>query len=326
MSFPAPLLSIVLIIASAVAAQAAETAPTWAYPVNPANDPPPPDDGALLHVPGSTIGLTRTRIAAIAGEVPDWLPNEHPPMPAIVARGRAPEVYACAYCHLPTGAGRPENANLTGLTPAYFKQQVHAFQNDERPGSEPARLPQTAMIALAKALTEDEIDAAAAYFSSLPPVSFVRVIETDRVPKTVVAGWMLARDPRGGTEPMGNRIIEIAEDFARFEKRDSHTPYIAYVPVGSLTRGEELANTGGNGRTLQCATCHGPDLKGMQAPDQPEAPLLAGRSPGYLARQLFDLRNGTRNGDAVTFMQPVVSDLSNEDIVALAAYLASLKP
>ncbi len=196
-----------------------------------------------------------------------------------------------------------------------------AFRNDSRPGSAPARLPQTIMIALAKAATESEIADAAAYFSVLPPKSFIQVIETAMVPKTIIAGWMLTLAPDGGTEPIGDRVIEIAEDFERFENRDSRTPYVAYVPVGSIQRGAELIATGGGGKTVQCVTCHGPELRGLL-----DVPPLVGRSPSYLMRQLYDLKHGARKGGATELMKPVVANLTEEDMVAIVAYLASREP
>jgi len=48
-----------------------------------------------------------------------------PPMPRIVAHGRD-DAWACAYCHLPNGQGRPENAPLAGLPAAYIVEQVNA--------------------------------------------------------------------------------------------------------------------------------------------------------------------------------------------------------
>ena len=242
-------------------------------------------------------------------------------MPAIVAQGRAPSAFACAYCHLPNGAGRPENASLAGLPANYIKQELRAFQHGGRPGSEPKRLPQTLMIAEAKTLTDPEIDAAADYFASLKPSSFIRVIETATVPRTAIAGWVLTPAPGGGIEPIGNRIIETPEDFERFEHRDSRTTFLAYVPLGSLRRGAELVNTLRDGTTPACVSCHGPDLKGVG-----DIPRLAGRSPSFLMRQLVDLRNGVRTGAASDLMKPIVAHLTDADLVALVAYLASREP
>lgn len=307
--------------ASACFALRATDVPAWAYIVNPPDAPAVVDDGSVVRVPDSEVALKRGELALKAGApVADWHPEEHAAMPAIVGRGRAPAVYACGYCHLPSGAGRPENASLAGLPADYIREQMLAFQRDERPGSEPGRLPQTVMIAVAKATTAAEIDEAAAYFAALPPVSYLTVIEADEVPRTVVAGWTLRKAPDGGNEALGQRIVEMPEDFERFENRDSRTPYVAYVPVGSRVRGGELVNTGAD-RTLACIACHGPDLKGAG-----NIPGLAGRSPGYLIRQLHDFRAGTRRGALSEQMQPVVANLTEADMIAIAAYLAGLTP
>ena len=298
-------------------------APAWAYPVNPPDAKGPTDEGKALRVPESDVTYTRSELKLVAGNpVADWHPDRHPPMPEIVSHGRKdPAVNACAYCHLPNGSGRPENTSLAGLTPDYFKAQMKAFRNDQRSGSKHDRVPQTGMVALSKQVSETDIEAAAAYFAAVRPEKFVDVVEADTVPRTIVAGWMLARDPRGGSEPIGNRIIEIAEDFERFEKRDSRTPYIAYVPRGSLSRGARLVAAGGDGKTVTCAICHGADLQGMA-----DIPRLAGRSPSYLFRQLFDMREGTRSGAATELMQQVVVNLSDADMIDIAAYLASGEP
>lgn len=242
-------------------------------------------------------------------------------MPAVVGKGRGAPIFACAYCHLPNGAGRPENTSLAGLTPTYFKRQILSFRVGDRWGSEPRRGPEGAMIALAKAASDADVDEAAAYFASLKPVSFVRVVETATVPKTTVKGWTLTSAPGGGTEPIGFRIIEMAVDFSRFENRDSRTPFVAFVPRGSISLGRDLVMTGAHGRSFSCISCHGPDLKGLI-----DIPRLAGRSPSYLVRQLYDMRSGTRKGGNAELMKPVVARLTDRDIVALAAFLASLSP
>ncbi len=194
---------LLLSLFAAASLPAKDEFPTWAYPVaapTPAGATSPADDDLPQRVPGSSVTLTKKQFAAHVTSVADWHPEDHPAMPAIVTVGREPAVWACAYCHLPNGAGRPENASLAGLTPGYIKQQVAEFKNGNRTGSEPKRAPQNFMIALAKALTDDEIAQAAAYFSSLKPESFVKVVEAESVPKAFVAGAMLARVPAGGEE------------------------------------------------------------------------------------------------------------------------------
>ena len=55
-------------------------------------------------------------------------------------------------------------------------------------------------------------------------------------------------------------------------------------------------------------------------------PGIAGRSPSYLMRQLYDMQQGTRNGSWTQLMKPVVSRLSEEDMMDIAAYTASRTP
>lgn len=312
---------VLLIVAVASVSGASSEPPAWAYPLNPPTKPSMVDPKELFQVPDSPLRLTRKEISSITIQAPDWHPDEHPPMPEIVVHGRPPQVYACAYCHLPNGAGRPENASLAGLPVNYFKHQMAALRSGDRRSSTADHAPQFNMTALAKAATEEEIETSAMYFASLKPTSFVRVVETDTVPKTIVAGWILTAVPGGGTEPLGQRIVETADDFERFENRDSRTTFVAYVPHGSIQRGAELATTGGNGRTQACLTCHGPELRGLA-----DVPRLAGRSPTYLVRQLYDLQHGARKGGTAELMKPVVAALTEDDMIALASYIASLKP
>lgn len=310
------LLAAALLLPTVACAQA----PAWAFPVKVSGAMlPPAEDGQAVRVPGSSRTFTRAQIVAMDVGPPDWHPDEHPDMPGIVGRSRRPAVYACAFCHLPNGAGRPENASLAGLSAGYIRAQLAAFREGTRPGSEPKRMPVAAMVAVAKELTPAEIEESAAYFAALRPKSYINVIETPMVPRTV-AGWMLVKSPEGGSEPIGTRIIELAEDVARFEHRDSRARFVAYAPPGSVARGKALVTTGG-GRTLPCASCHGRKLQGLA-----DVPRLAGRSPSYLFRQLYDMREGHRVGGASALMKPVVANLNDEDLVAIVAYLASRRP
>jgi cytochrome c553 len=127
--------------------------------------------------------------------------------------------------------------------------------------------------------------------------------------------------PGGGTEPLGNRIVTVPQDPERIESRDPHLGFIAYVPFGSLKKGEALVKTGGSGKTIQCRICHGPDLKGLG-----EIPRIAGVHPIYIARQLYNFKSGANGGVQAVLMKQVVTGLSDEDIVALAAYVGSQAP
>jgi cytochrome c553 len=311
-------LAVAALLATGVAGNGAEP-PGWAYAVNPPGLQPAPDDGTLRLVPGSTASFTVTQLRDLFN-VPDWYPDDHPPMPEPVAHGRKPGVFACAFCHLPNGLGRPENASLAGLPAEYIEQQIANFRNGSRKSSV-LSLPPALMIAVANGVSEADLTAAAAYFSSLKLRPWIRVVEAETVPKTRVLGFMLVPDGSGESEPIGNRVIEMPEDVPRTELRDSHSPFVAYAPPGSLARGEALVTTGGSGKTVPCGICHGPDLKGLGP-----VPALAGRSPSYLFRQLYDIQHGTRAGSWTALMQPVVAKLSEEEMVALAAYAASRAP
>ena len=157
-------------------------------------------------------------------------------MPEIVAHGKAPGVFACGYCHLPNGQGRPENASLAGLPEAYIIQQLADFKNGRRKSSEPRHTPTIAMIAKESQSEGKEVRVAAEYFAALKPRPWIRVVETDTVPKTHVAGWMLVQSEGGEKEPIGERIIETPENLERTELRDDHSGFVAYVPVGSIKK------------------------------------------------------------------------------------------
>jgi cytochrome c553 len=297
---------------------AAAAPPPWAYPVNQLASTVAAVTTNTVRVPDSAMSFLPSQLADVFN-VPDWHPQDHPVMPKIVAHGRKPTLFACGYCHLANGAGRPENANLAGLPFGYIAQQLAAFKSGARGNPVPQRLPAQFMIAIAKAATDSEIRVAAKYFSSLPPQSRVSVVETTTVPHTHVDGWSLAADKSLPQEPIGMRIIELARDRDRFENRDDRTEYVAYVPTGSLSAGENLVKKGGTD-TLACVDCHGADLKGSAI-----GPRIAGRSPSYIVRQLLDIQSGFRTGAGVAPMQAVVRALNQGDMVSIAAYVATLR-
>jgi cytochrome c553 len=298
--------------------------PPWAYTVNPPPSPgakpaPAAADPEPRTVPGSTLLFTPAQTRD-AFNPPDWHPAAHPPMPDSVAHGRRPELRACGFCHLVNGQGRPENASLAGLPAAYIIQQMADFKSGDRKSAEPRMGPPRAMIQDANAANEEDIRSAAAYFSSFPYKKWVRVVEAKDVPKTRIAGSMHVPTD-DGTEPLGQRIIEMPEDLRRTELRDGSSGFVAYVPVGSIATGEALVKTGGRGNTVACGTCHGADLKGLGP-----VPPLAGRSPSYTVRQMFDMQRGVRKGPWSALMKAAVEKLSVDDLIAIAAYTASREP
>lgn len=308
-----------LVLAIGSAAYGQEGPPSWAYPVNPPNfQRAPDDDGSIRRVPGSSAGFTLTQVRDLFA-APDWHPEDHPPMPAVVAVGRKPDVMACGVCHRADGAGGPENSSLFGLPAAYIVQQTIEFRDGLRNGSAP-RIANDLMIKLAKAVTDEELKEAAAYFASIKPKANIVVVETDTVPKTQVRDLFLAPiEGSSDKEPIGQRIIEIPESVENFLSRDTRVRFIAHVPPGSIQKGRQLATNGDP--SVQCTPCHGADLRGNDV-----VPTIAGRSPTYLFRQLYDFKSGARKGPNSQTMKPAVEKLTVADMIALVAYSASLAP
>jgi cytochrome c553 len=297
--------------------------PEWLYPIDPASIHPPPtppklDDKELLTIPDSTEKFTAARIGD-RYEPPDWFPAEHGPMPDIVAKGRKPAVTGCAYCHTPTGQGRPENSALAGLTENYIREQLKDFRSGARKPSGPeAFKPDSAMTRLAATLTDAEIDEAAKYFAAQKLARRVWIIESLRIPRAEPNHWVYEEVP--GTEDLNDRLLEVAPDIERHERRDPRMQYNAYVPPGSIGRGKRLVSTG-DGKTTACATCHGVTLKGLN-----DVPPIAGRSPTTLLRQLLAFKTGGRVNENAKLMAPVVEKLEVNDMVDIVAYLGTLYP
>lgn len=300
--------------------------PEWAYGIPQPGAKPPehahPEPSAQLRVPGSSRSFTLAQIEDSFGPA-DWFPEDHPTMPDVVAKGRRPDVRACGSCHYPNGKGRPSNGSVSGLPVAYFIQAVEDFKNGVRTSAELRKNNINLMIGLAKALTPDEIKAAAEYFAAIRwTTPWVRVVEAERVPKTAIEGFIHYRLPGNETEPIGARVVEMPEDNEQTEPlRNPRSAFIAYAPPGSIARGEALVTTGGGGKTMACGICHGPDLKGVG-----NVPPIAGRSPSYLVRQMYDIQAGTRRGPGAALMKTAVEKLANDDYVAIAAYVSSRTP
>ena len=311
--------------------EASDPPPPWAYgflaPPGPSEGAAPAalmtssaplDDSTPMHLAGSSLAFTAAQIRGDFGPA-DWYPGDHPPMPGIVAHGRKPGIRACSRCHYANGKGRPENAPIAGLPQSYFVQTMSDFKTGARKSADARKANTNEMIGIAKALTDEEVKAAAEYFSSMKWTPWITVVETETVPKTRISVGMFL--PREGNEkePIGQRIIEMPEDAEAAEVlRDPRSGFIAYAPVGSVKKGEELVMRGAAGKTTACAVCHGGDLQGLGP-----VPGISGRSPSYVVRQLYDMQKGSRRGQWSELMKPVVAQLSNGDLLAVSAYLAS---
>ncbi len=311
-------------VLGASASVAVDGPPTWAYGTDPAltriRQPNVAPDNGLKHVPDSDLAFTEAQIQNPFGPA-DWFPNDHSKMPEIVAHGRKPEIWACSLCHYPNGKGRPENAGVAGLPVDYFVHQMHDFRDGLRKSADVRKQNTNLMIAYAKAMTDKEIELAADYFGSMKWTPWIKLVETRTVPKTRLSVGMYLVLEGNQTEPLGERIIETPVNAEASEVlRNPRSGFIAYAPIGSIKKGEQLVTTGA-GKTTPCAICHGADLRGMGP-----VPGIAGRSPSYLVRQMYDMQQGARNGTWTQLMKPVVSRLSEEEMLNIAAYTASRTP
>jgi cytochrome c553 len=284
---------------------------SWAFPVK--NGDLPPEEAGPKSVPGSTKTYTQAQIEDLSNP-PDWFPEEHPPAPQIVQRGHG-DALACGACHLMSGVGHPESADMTGFTTEYIRRQMVDFKSGAR--KEPNR-----MNTIAAALSDDEIRQASEWFAKLKPYAWTKVVEATMVPKTFVGqGRMRFAQPGGGMEALGNRIITLPQDQSRVTKRDPHSGFTAYVPQGSIKKGEAFVKTGGSGKSVACAICHGDSLQGLG-----NVPRIAGLHPIYIVRQLHQFKDGTRNGGDAPLMKKPVSQMTDDDMIAVAAYVGSLNP
>ena len=279
----------------------------------------------LLEIPDSTEKFPLSRIND-AFNAPDWRPATHGPMPEVVAHGRKPAVMACAFCHTPTGQGRPENSSLAGLTEGYIREQLLDYRAGRRKAVGPETYaPIQNMIKIAKALTDQEIDDSAKYFAQQKLKRRVYVMESLRIPRAEPAAWIYVE--HGGTEDLDGRLLEVTQDLTRHERRDDRLEYLAYVPPGSINRGKRLVMGGESSGekpakvTMPCTQCHLANLKGTDV-----IPAIAGRSPTYLLRQLLAFRNGARVNDKSVQMNPVVENLTLEQMIDIVAYVSTQYP
>ena len=288
--------------------------PDWAFNIPDKIQPPGVRPEGVLRAPGSAKEYDAGKIAGNANP-PDWFPDEHGPAPRSV-KGDTGITMACGSCHLFSGQGHPESADIAGMPSEYLIRQMAYYKAGTR--KDDAR-----MSPIAKATSDEDVRQAAEYFAGLSPSVWVKVIESATPPKTYIAtaGRHRQLSPEGGTEPIGRRILEIPADPFRTEIRDPHSGFIAYVPPGSIAKCEVLVKTGAAGKTIACALCHGEGLKGLG-----EVPRLAGLQPLYIARQLFDMQYGSSAGKVAALMKQTVANLSEDDIIAISAYLGSLPP
>ena len=238
----------------------------------------------------------------------------------------------CLPCH----AKQVRSYATTGMGRSLTKPSAEAIKHQDfrhglRRSADPRKPNTNTMIDLAKAMTDDEVKESAEYFAAIKWTPWIRVVETETVPKTRIVGNLFLPIAQERTEPIAGRIIEVPEDLEQAETlRNPRSGFVAYVPIGSLAKGQDLVTTGGmrivgntivQGKTTPCVTCHGLDLMGVA-----DVPPIAGRSPSYIGRQMWDIQQGTRNGASVQLMKLAIANLTEEDLVAVAAYVSSRFP
>jgi cytochrome c553 len=280
---------------------------------------PVPDDGIMRTLPGTSKSFTRNA-AGDQWKPADWFPGDHPVMPKIVATGnKEAGVRPCSLCHFPNGRGKMENGHVAGLPSAYFLAQLDAFANGERYSADPRKANTNEMARIAHVLTDAEKIQAAEYFSSIKFRSIMRVVESEEAPQVrLTLNSLMLPVEDAPPMPLGQRIIEVPEYPELTEAlRYPRGTFIAYVPTGSIAKGEKLVTTGGD-KTIPCSTCHGPLLQGYE-----DVPAIAGRTASYTMRQLWDIKQGTRKSPLMT---AIVADLSAQDMLNIVAYLATQTP
>jgi cytochrome c553 len=297
-----------------VAQQGTGVEPAWAFPAADKDQPPVNEVNEPRQLPGSTKSYTPAQIDDLSNP-PDWFPEEHGTLPQIVQKGRPPNALACGSCHLMSGKGHPESADISGLPIDYLMHTMNDFKSG-------ARVDSARMNGIAKALSDEEIRQASEWASHLKPGGWIKVVEGETAPKSYVSvkGRMRLPHPAGGMEPLGNRIVELPDDTARATARDPKSGFTAYVPKGSIAKGSALANAA-PGKTITCSVCHGEGLKGSG-----DIPRIAGLHPIYIVRQLSNFQTGASAGTSAAVMKKVVANLTEDDMLALAAYASSLAP
>lgn len=282
-----------------VAGYAAENDLSWAYPVD-----SPAASNADSAAPSKPVN--QALIAASYTGLPR--------MPEVVAKGKP---VPCMQCHLANGGSHPESAAISGLTVNYIVDQVHAFRDGDRADVRTGR-----MVQVAKAISESDLKQAAEYYAAIGPErqKWIKTIVSDYVPKGPApfgGGGFRYHAAEGGTEALPpGVVVEVAENDELVRARDQiDGGFLQYVRADDLKLGEDVARKGA------CGTCHGADYRGSG-----DVPRLAGQHSLYLIRQLKDMQTGARKDPNTKLMKAVVANLSNRDMVAVAAYLASRSP
>jgi cytochrome c553 len=277
----------------------------------------------MYKLPGTDKTFLRSQISDPFGPA-DWYPNDHPPMPDIVAHGRKmgatvnDSIRACGLCHMPNGKGRLENSSVSGLPVSYFVQQMHDFKNGLRTSSEPRKGNSVIMAKIGKDMTEEEIKAAAEYFAAIKWTGrYIRVVEGNTVPKFRVLNGVnfVLEGAEAGTEPIGQRIIEMPEHNEHFEVlRDPKDGFVAYVPAGAIRRAKRWSRRAETG-DLACGVLATGRTRWAGPGASPRDVLAQHARPADVGHEA-----GHPQGRMGSLMKPVVQGPTNEEHVNILAY------
>ena len=136
MRTPLKTLLLVALFVSAVAAQNPTPTtipnglPEWAFNIPDKVQFPEPPVPSVVRVAGSSKEYEASAIRGNANP-PDWFPDEHPPAPRSV---KGPMPNACGSCHLMSGQGHPESADIAGMPAEYIIRQMNYFKSGARKG------------------------------------------------------------------------------------------------------------------------------------------------------------------------------------------------
>lgn len=131
----------------------------------------------------------------------------------------------------------------------------------------------------------------------------------------------------GLVQPLSQQDIE---DLAAYFESQSIKPGSSDSDL--LILGEQIYRKGNiKERVLACVGCHG--LKGagnkvllepLKAPSQVEAPRIGSQHAAYIIKQLKAFKDKTRNNDVGKTMRNIAKGMTDEEINAVAQYIATL--
>ncbi|MBE7423320.1 MAG: cytochrome c4 [Zoogloeaceae bacterium] len=156
-----------------------------------------------------------------------------------------------------------------------------------------------------------------------------------QVPEYIVKQLHDFKAGRRSNETMGPMAQPLArediEDLAAYFS--SQQPKAGEAKTELRAKGEQVYLKGKHRPAVTaCIGCHGPQGQGnrewgknLAAPPAVLAPALGGQQAAYVAKQLQDYKKKARSNDVGRVMRDISSRLSEEDILAVAEYITSLK-